>query len=163
MIVMSYRFACVCSRISRMGSPARTTSSGEIANWRNFSASFSSASRSGFSSAEVSAIPSKVVSALVGAATSPARRTGLSAGSVPSLQIRMRISLEFVAGHERINDNSRSNQRQWDKGEPNFRARKILGRDGADLGADRRSGVHHQRDQDIDVALDGVAEGPIAG
>ena len=31
---------------------------------------------------------------------------------------------------------------------------KILGRDRADLRADRRAGVHDQRDQNIDIAFD---------
>src|SRR3954463_12396531 len=163
MIVMSYAFAFVCSRISRIGSPPRTTSSGETLKRRSFSASLSSAWRNGFSSCGVSKIPSRVVSDLVGAATNPATMTGLSAGSVPSLQIRIRIRLEFVSGEEGVNDDGRADQRQRDKGEPDFGAGEILGRDRSDLRANRRSGMHDEGDQNIDVAFERVTERSIAG
>src|SRR5438270_9998415 len=163
MIVMSYRAVFVCSRISRIGSPARTTISGEMPNRPSFSASLSRASRSDFSSPDISAIPSKVVAAFVGAATSPPSRIGLSAGSVPSLQIRMRIKLKFVTGHKRVNHDGRADQWQRNKSEPDFWSREILGRDRADLRPDRRAGVHDQRDQNIDVAFDRVTERSVTG
>src|SRR5205085_8201683 len=152
MIVMSYAFVLVCSSISRIGSPDRTTVSGEIPKRRSFSASLSSASRNGFSSAGVSKIPSNVVSALVGAATRPATKTGLSAGSEPSLQIRIRIRLELVSGEEGVNDDGGADQRQWHESEPDLGTGEILGRDRADLRTNRGAGVHDERDQNIDVA-----------
>src|SRR5437588_1619217 len=163
MMVMSYRAVFVCSRISRIGSPPRTTISGETPNRPSFFASLARASRSDFSSPDISAIPSKVVAALVGAATSPPRRIGLSAGSVPSLQIRMRIKVKFVTGHERVNHDGRADQRQRDKSEPDFRSREILGRDRTDLRSDGRARMHDERDQNIDVAFDRVTERSVAG
>src|SRR3954470_24676379 len=163
MIVMSYVFADVCSSISRIGSPARTTISGETPKRRSFPASLSSASRNGFSSSGLSEIPSNVVSALVGPATSPATMTGLSAGSVPSLQIRIRIRLEFVSRDEGVDDDGGADERQRHKSEPDFWAREILGRNRADLRADGSPGVHDERDQNVDVASEGVAECSVAG
>jgi len=68
-----------------------------------------------------------------------------------------------VAADHRINDNDCADQRQRNESEPNFRAGKILRRDGADLRADGSASVHNQRDQDVDVAFYCVAECAVAG
>ena len=66
--------------------------------------------------------------------------------------------LQFVAGDQRVNDDGCADERQRHKCEPDFRAGKILRHNGTDLGADRRAGMHHQRNEDVDVAFDRVAE-----
>src|SRR6266853_4255556 len=124
---------------------------GETFFARNHSACFSSASRNDRSSSAFSAMPSRVVSARDGAASKAPNRVAASAAGFPSLQIRIFIRLQFVAGHQRVNDDGRADQRQRDEGEPYFRAGKILSRDRADLSADRSAGVHDERDQNIDV------------
>src|SRR6267143_5640208 len=73
------------------------------------------------------------------------------------------LHLQFVAADHCINDNGCADQRQWNESEPNFRAGKILRRDGADLRADGCASVHNQRDQDVDVAFYCVAECAVAG
>src|SRR5205085_9820300 len=111
----------------------RSTSCGDTPKRRSFAASLASAERNGGSAPDNSTMPSSVVSALVGAATRPPSRIGLSAGSVPALQIRMRMRLKFVAGHHRVNDNGRADQRQRHESQADFGAGKILRRDRADL------------------------------
>src|SRR4029077_15969329 len=53
--------------------------------------------------------------------------------------------------------------RQWHEREPDFRAGEILRRNRADLRADGGPGVHNERDQNVDVAFDRMAEGSVAG
>ena len=68
-----------------------------------------------------------------------------------------------MTAHQRVNDNAGADERKRNKGEPNFRASKLLGGDRADLRTHGGAGIHHQGDQNIDVALDRVGECPIAG
>ena len=63
-----------------------------------------------------------------------------------------------MAGHERIDDYRRADQRQRHKSEADLRTRKILRSDHADLRPDHCAGVHDERDQNIHIALDGVSE-----
>ena len=71
--------------------------------------------------------------------------------------------LQFMACEKRVNDNGRADQWQRHEREPDFRAGKILSRNRADLRAYRSAGVHHERDQNINVAFDRVGKSSIAG
>src|SRR6266404_4769870 len=109
-------------------------------------------------------MPSSVVSAWSGPASDAPSFVALSAAGIPSLQIKIFMAkLQFVTGHECVNDNGGADQRQWHEGEPDFRTGEILRRNRADLSADGSAGVHDERDQNIDVAFDRMAEGSIAG
>ena len=68
-----------------------------------------------------------------------------------------------MAADHCINDNGCADQRQRNESEPNFRAGKILRRDGADLRADRRACIHDQRDQNVYVPFNRVAECAVTG
>jgi hypothetical protein len=61
-----------------------------------------------------------------------------------------------------VDNDRRAYERERHKSQPDFRAREILGRDGSDLRADGRTGVHHERNHDIDIALDRVRKSPVA-
>ncbi len=65
--------------------------------------------------------------------------------------------LNFLAGHERVNDDSHADQWQWNKSEPNFWSGKILCSDYTNLRPDDCPCVHDERDQNIYVALNRVA------
>src|SRR5882724_94679 len=109
-------------------------------------------------------MPRSVVSARNGSANDAPRRVALSAAGIPSLQIKIFMAkLQFVTGHECVNDNGGADQRQRNEGEPNFRTGEILRRNRADLRANGGPGVHNERDENVDVAFDRVAEGSIAG
>src|SRR5437667_11226498 len=98
-------------------------------------------------------MPRSVVLAWRGPASDAPSLVALSAAGIPSLQIKIFMAkLQFVAGHEGVNDNGGADQRQRNEGQPNFRAGKILSRDRADLRADGGPGVHNERDEDVDVA-----------
>src|SRR5439155_8704397 len=100
---------------------------GETFFARNHSACFSSALRNARSSAAFAAMPRRVVSACSGAASNAPRRVALSAAGFPSLQIKIFMAqLQFVAGHQRVNDNGSANYWQGDEREPNLRPREIL-------------------------------------
>src|SRR5436190_12361974 len=71
--------------------------------------------------------------------------------------------LQFVSGEQSINHDGCADQRQRHKSEPDFRTRKILRGDRADLRANGRTGVHDQGDQNVHVALHRVCEGSITG
>src|SRR5439155_20653010 len=71
--------------------------------------------------------------------------------------------LEFVTGHERVNHDGRADQWQGDKGEPDFWSGKILRSNRADLCADDCTGMHDQRDQNVDVAFDRMSDRSITG
>src|SRR6266852_7911680 len=100
---------------------------GETFLTRNHSACFSSASRNDASSLALSAMPRSVVSACSGAANDAPKRVALSAAGFPSLQIRIFIRLQFVAGHQRVNDDGCADERQRHERQPDFRAGEILG------------------------------------
>jgi len=68
-----------------------------------------------------------------------------------------------VTGKHGVKDNGRPDQGKRDEKETNFRACEILGRDRAELRADSGPGIHHQCDQNIDVAFDGVGKSAVAG
>src|SRR5437588_12925841 len=121
---------------------------------RNHSACFSSASRNLGSSSAFSAMPSRVVSTCDGPASNAPNGVALSAAGIPSLQIKIFMAdLQFVACEQCVNDNGCADQWEGHEREPYFRTRKILSRDRADLRADRSAGVHHERDQNINVAF----------
>src|SRR6266481_4107432 len=109
-------------------------------------------------------MPSSVVSAWSGPASDAPSFVALSAAGIPSLQIKIFMAkLQFVTGHERVNDNGGADQWQRYEREADFGTGKILGRNRADLSADRRARVHDECDQNIDVAFDRVSKGPVAG
>src|SRR5205085_6384020 len=162
MTTKSYLMLEVSFKMPAIGSPARITICGETLSARSKFACASSASRNGCSSAGSSAIPSSVVSARAARASMPPMRVASSAAGLPSLQIKIFMSiLQLVSGEECVNNDCGADQRQRHKGEPDFRSRKILGRNRADLRADRRAGVHHERDQNIDVAFHGVSKSAV--
>src|SRR5437899_7735645 len=100
-------------------------------------------------------MPRSVVSARNGSANDAPRRVALSAAGIPSLQIKIFMAkLQFVTGHERVNDNGGADQWQGHEGETDFRAGKILGRNCADLRANGGPGVHNKGDQNVDIAFD---------
>ena len=68
-----------------------------------------------------------------------------------------------MAAEHCVDDNGRANQRQGNESQPNFRAGKILCRDGADLRADGCPGVHDQCNQNVHVSFYGVAKCAVAG
>src|SRR5882724_9090682 len=108
-------------------------------------------------------MPRRVVSACSGPASDAPSFVALSAAGIPSLQIKIFMAkLQFVTSHECVNNDSRADQRQRNEGEPNFRAGEILRRNRADLRADGGPGVHNERDEDVDVAFDRMAEGSVA-
>src|SRR5207249_11192732 len=85
------------------------------------------------------------------------RPTILRAGSLFRLTAFRRCKskfsfLELVAGGERLNDHSRTNQWQWNKGQANFRSRQMFCSDHAELPADDRARVHYERDSDLHVS-----------
>src|SRR4029077_11432695 len=148
MMARSYSLAVVSARIWRIGSPERTTISGKTSSLLSIAASLSSARRSGFSSPGSSTMPSRVFFEWHGPAISPPSRVGLSAGSVPSLQTRMRMDcLKFVPCKQSVDHNGPADQREWNEKKTNLRSGEILGEDGTDLGADRGAGVHYQGNQ----------------
>src|SRR5207302_10889111 len=105
-------------------------------------------------------MPRSVVSARNGPANDAPRRVALSAAAIPSLQIKIFMAkLQFVTGHERVNDNGGANQWQRYEREADFGTGKILGRNRADLSADRRARVHDERDQNTHVAVARVSKG----
>ena len=68
-----------------------------------------------------------------------------------------------MAGHQAVNQKHRSDQWQRDKSHPDARTAKKLRCGRADLSADGRPGVHHQRNQNVHIALERVREGSVAG
>jgi hypothetical protein len=68
-----------------------------------------------------------------------------------------------VAAYQRVNNDGCANQWQRHESEPNFRASKILCRNGADLCANRCAGVHDQCDQNVHVAFYRVTECTVTG
>src|SRR5437879_11099186 len=109
-------------------------------------------------------MPRSVVSAWSGPANDAPRRVALSAAGIPSLQIKIFMAkLQFVTGHECVNNDGGADQRQGHESEPDFRAGEILRRNCADLRADGGPGVHNERDEDVDVAFDRVGEGSVTG
>ena len=87
----------------------------------------------------------------------------VSADGIPSLQIKIFIDYNLWPVTERVNHDRRADQRQRHEGEPNLRSGEILRSNRADLRADRCAGVHDERDQNIDVALDRVRQCSVAG
>ena len=68
-----------------------------------------------------------------------------------------------MTGKHGVNDNGRADQWKRDESKANLGAGEILGRDCAKLCPDRSAGVHHQRNQNINIAFDGVGKGAVAG
>ena len=62
-----------------------------------------------------------------------------------------------------VDDNGYANQWQRNESEPNLWTGKILRRDSADLCTNGRASVHNQRNQDIHIAFNRVAECAVAG
>src|SRR5207248_8903518 len=99
-----------------------------------------------------------------GPASKPPSLVALSAAGFPSLQIRIFIAeLQFVSGNQGVNDNGCANQRQRHEGQANFRPSEILRRNRADLRANGRARVHDERDQNINVAFDGMSKRSVTG
>src|SRR5690348_15789217 len=71
--------------------------------------------------------------------------------------------LHFVSANHRVDNNGCADYRQWNKSETNFRARKVLSRDSANLRANRRAGVHDQCNQNVYIPFHGMAKCTIAG
>ena len=90
-------------------------------------------------------------------ASNPTMSIAVCAEGVPSLQIKISW-LEFVAGHQRVDDYRRADQRQRHKSEADLRTREILRSDHADLRPDYCARVHDQRDQDVHIAFHCVCE-----
>src|SRR5690349_17189574 len=106
---------------------------------------------------------SKVASAWQPAAMAAPNRIACSACSEPSVQIRIFMSLCRVARQQTMDEHRRPNERQRDECHTDALADKKLCEGGADLSADGRAGVHHQRDENIDIAFLSVTEGAVAG
>src|SRR5207249_4215487 len=116
--------------------------------------------------AESSPMPKMVVSALFAAAMSPPKRTTFSAWLEPSLQIKIFtrvLSFEMMAGDQAVDDDRRADERQRHERQPDARPAEIFRAHRADLRADGRAGVHHQRDEDVHVALHRVRHRAVAG
>src|ERR1700736_1928025 len=109
-------------------------------------------------------MPRSVVSAGSGPASNAPSFVALSAAGIPSLQIKIFMArLQFVTSHECVNNDSGADQRQGHEGDSDLQNGKIVTQKRADRTAGRSAGVHHQRNKNVDVAFDRVAEGSIAG
>src|SRR3989440_10888778 len=152
--------------ISASGSPVLVSNSTGIF----FSASASwlrvSASRIALAFALASMIPNKVTSAMQPTAMEAPTFIACSACGEPSLQISIFMrgsSAMMPSSQQTVNQQHRSQQRQRDEGHAQPRAGEELSAGCADLRANRGAGVHHQGNQDIDVAFQCMTDGAVAG
>ena len=68
-----------------------------------------------------------------------------------------------MPAHQSVDHDGRADQRERNKGQPNFWPGKVLRGNGANLRADGRARVHDQRDQDVHVAFGRMAKCSVTG